>query len=114
MKKEYEKGLVVTGFVTGIEDYGIFISLDKFNNGLIHISEVDNCYISNLNNYVEIGELIRVRVLGKVGDGIYKLSIKDLDYRITKHNNSKIKETPHGFINLALHLDYWINKKLKK
>ena len=36
----YKKGDVVTGVVTGIEKYGIFVGLDDYNSGLIHISEI--------------------------------------------------------------------------
>ena len=112
MMKNYENGSVVLGTVTGIEDYGIFIKLDKFNSGLIHISEIGNHYIKDLHNYVNIGELIRVRIVEKNQDGTYKLSIKNVDYRITKRHGSKIVETESGFKNLALHLSYWIDKEL--
>ena len=113
MMKKYENGSVVLGTVTGIEDYGIFIKLDKFNSGLIHISKIGNHYIKDLHNYVNIGELIRVRIVEKNQDGTYKLSIKNVDYRITKKHGSRIKETESGFKNLALHLDYWVRKELE-
>ena len=112
MVKKYKENDIALGIVTGIKEYGIFVKLDNSNNGLIHISEVANKYIDNLNNYVELGELIRVRVLERTSDGIFKLSIKNLDYRITNRHDSKIKETPSGFKNLAMHLDYWIAKEL--
>ena len=37
--RKYKDGEYVTGCVTGIEKYGIFVSLDEYYNGLIHISE---------------------------------------------------------------------------
>ncbi len=112
MIKNYKENDIVLGTVTGIKDYGIFVKLDKINNGLIHISEIDDKYIEDLHKYVELNELIRVRVLKKIDEGMFKLSIKKLDYRITNRHDSKIKETPSGFKNLALHLDYWIAKEL--
>ncbi len=112
MIKNYKENDIVLGTVTGIKDYGIFVKLDKINNGLIHISEIDDKYIEDLHKYVELNELIRVRVLKKIDEGMFKLSIKKLDYRITNRHDSKIKETPNGFKNLALHLDYWIAKEL--
>ena len=112
MIKSYKENDIVLGVVTGIEDYGIFVKLDKINSGLIHISEIDDKYIDDLHKYAQVDELIRVRVLGKTEEGMFRLSIKKLDYRITNRHDSKIKETPNGFRNLALHLDYWISKEL--
>lgn len=114
MAKEYKEGSIVVGTVTGIKDYGIFVKLDSNHNGLIHISEICNHYIEDLNKYATINELIRVKIVGKSSDNMFKLSIKNVDYRITKKNGSRIKETEKGFKNLALHLDYWISKELEK
>ena len=113
MVKEYKEGSIVVGTVTGIKDYGIFVKLDNNNSGLIHISEIGNHYIEDLNKYVTQNELIRVRIVEKTSENMLKLSIKNVDYRITKRHGSRIKETPGGFKNLALHLDYWISKELE-
>ena len=113
MVKEYKEGSIVVGTVTGIKDYGIFVKLDNYNNGLIHISEIGNHYIEDLNKYATPNELIRVKIVGKSSDNMYKLSIKNVDYRITKKHGSRIKETENGFKNLALHLDYWVRKELE-
>ena len=37
---KYKIGNVVKGTVTGIETYGAFVSLDEYDSGLIHISEI--------------------------------------------------------------------------
>ena len=112
MVKNYKEGSIVLGTVTGIKDYGIFVKLDNEHSGLIHISEIGNHYIDDLNKYVSLNELIRVKILEKSSDNFFKLSIKNVDYRITKRRGSKIEETQNGFTNLALHLDYWVNKEL--
>ncbi len=114
MQRDYKIGSVVHGTVTGVQNYGIFVKLDNENNGLIHISEIGNHYIKDLNRYVTVNELIRVRIVDKVSSNMYKLSVKNIDYRITKRKGSKIEETETGFKNLALHLDYWIEKELDK
>ena len=41
-KSTYNVGDVVTGCVTGIERYGIFVNLDNYYSGLVHISEISN------------------------------------------------------------------------
>ncbi len=112
---KYKNKQVVLGCVTGIEKYGIFVSLDEYYSGLIHISEVSNFFVQNLNDYVQVGETIRVRIL-EVDDENFqvKLSIKNLDYRITKRGKTKIKETESGFTTLKNNLDRWILEKEKE
>lgn len=111
MRKIYKEGSIVLGYVTGIKDYGIFVKIDDDVNGLIHISQIDNRFIGSIDKYVELNELIRVKILEIKDNGFFVLSIKDIDYRITKRSDSKIVETASGFKNLALHLDYWIEKE---
>ncbi len=107
--KKYKEGMIVVGRVTGIKDYGIFVMLDNYHTGLVHISKVANKHIDDLHDYVDLNELIRVKII-KIFDNFFELSLKNVDYRIMKRNKSKIKETEEGFANLALHLDYWVFK----
>ena len=115
-KKMYKVGDIVTGFVTGIEKYGIFVNLDNCYSGLIHISEISNSFVRNIDDYAFIGETIKVRVL-EVDSQHYhlKLSIKNLDYRAdsSKTKKNKIVETKHGFSTLDYMLKVWINNKKK-
>ncbi len=112
--EKYKKDEVVLGLVTGIEQYGIFVSLDEYYSGLIHISEISDDYVRDINNYVNIGETIKARVIESDDDCFHvKLSIKNLDYRIYR-NKSKIAETGSGFEVLKEHLPIWINEKNDK
>lgn len=109
----YKVGDITVGCITGIEKYGIFVSLDNYYTGLIHISEISDKFVSNINDYVNIGETIRVKVIDKNEDNHHlKLSIKNLDYRINKKNRAKIKETPNGFNTLKENMPIWIKNKL--
>lgn len=109
--EKYQKNEVIEGLVTGIENYGIFVSLDEYYSGLIHISEISDDYVRNVNNYVNIGETIKVRVLDSDDDTYHvKLSIKNLDYRINR-KKSKIEETGTGFGVLEKSLNKWIEEK---
>ncbi|MCM1370328.1 MAG: S1 RNA-binding domain-containing protein [Clostridium sp.] len=113
---KYEKGSIVIGTVTGIESYGIFVSLDEFYSGLIHISEISNGYVRNINNFVKVGEMIFVKVIdvdNKLNH--LTLSIKDINYKVMdNHVKRKIKETTLGFKTLQYNLPLWIKKSLKK
>lgn len=114
-KEKYEKGNIVTGCVTGIEKYGIFVSLDNYYSGLIHISEISESFVRNINDYVNIGETINVKILD-VNDNDFhlKLSIKNIDYRINKKKRTNIVEVGSGFGVLKDKLEDWISVKEKE
>lgn len=110
----YKIGKIVKGNITGVEDYGIFVSLDNFYSGLIHISEISKDFVRDTKDYGEVGETIYVKIL-EVDERTnhLKLSIKDIDYRIEKKNKKpKIKERGEGFKPLKDNLSKWILKKL--
>ncbi len=112
--KKYKTGEIVTGCVTGIEKYGIFLSLDDYYNGLIHISEISDNFVRNIHDYVKIGETISAKVLEEnEKEHHVKLSIKGIEYRESKISKVKIIETPSGFTNLQSKLNYWINSKIE-
>lgn len=112
--KPYEIGTIVTGYVTGIKDYGIFVYLDEKRSGLIHISEISKKFVKNVNDFASIEEVIRVKIIGKEDDKHYQLSIKDIDYRIMHSRGSRIQETKSGFRNLAMKLELWMQDKEKQ
>lgn len=112
---KYEKGKIVTGQVTGIEKYGIFVSLDQFYSGLIHISEISDGFVKNINDYVNIGETIKAKVV-ETDDKLYhvKLSIKNMKYRTVKKIEFKLKEVARGFDPLEEKLPTWIEDKVNE
>lgn len=113
---QYKIGKIVKGNITGIEKYGIFVNLDNFYSGLVHISEMSNDFVRNTNDFGEVGETIFVKVLEVDEDTNHvKLSIKDVDYRISrKAKKSKIKENGTGFLPLSNGLNAWIDEKIKE
>ncbi len=109
---KYKIGDVTIATVTGIENYGIFVDLDDNYTGLIHISEVSDRFVSNLKDYVTLGEKINVSVIDIDDENKkLKLSIKNINYRIER-KNTKIKETEHGFKTLEKNLQHWIDEKI--
>ena len=113
---KYVKGKIVDGIVTGITSYGIFVSLDEYYSGLIHISEISHNFVKNIHDYVNIGDTIYVKIIGIDDDqGHLNLSIKNINYKIKKHPKRKtIKETTLGFKTLQYKLQIWIKESLKK
>lgn len=112
---KYEKGKIVTGQVTGIEKYGIFVNLDQSYSGLIHISEISDDFVKNINDYVSIGETIKVKVVEIDEESLHvKLSIKNVNYRNVKRNNNKLQEVSRGFLPLEEKMPTWISEKLEE
>lgn len=111
---KYNKDDIVEGTVTGTTKYGIFVNLDEYYRGLIHISEISDDFVSDISNYVNIGETIRVRVLSSNDEEYHvNLSIKNMDYRM-EHDKPKIIETGSGFGILKDNLDKWISGSYKE
>ena len=111
---KYNKDDIVEGTVTGTTKYGIFVNLDEYYRGLIHISEISDDFVSDISNYVNIGETIRVRVLSSNDEEYHvNLSIKNMDYRM-EHDKPKIIETGSGFGILKDNLEMWISQRNKE
>lgn len=113
--ENYEIGQIIKGTVTGIEKYGIFLNVNNKYTGLIHISEVSDKYVKNIEDYVKINESIKAEIIGiDVKTKQLKLSIKNVkNYRYTRKNNNGIVETAKGFDTLKEKLSIWIEDKLK-
>lgn len=57
-----KKGDIVYGVITNIIGYGAFVSVGEYN-GLIHISEFSDNFVKNINDYVEIGDKVKLKVV---------------------------------------------------
>lgn len=60
---QVEVGAVVEGTVTGITKFGAFVSLPDGRSGLVHISEIANTYVNDVNEFLKLGDKVKVRVL---------------------------------------------------
>jgi len=66
----------VEGKVTGITKFGAFVALDGGKTGMVHISEVANAYVSDINEYLTVGQEVQVKVIAMDPAGKINLSIK--------------------------------------
>jgi small subunit ribosomal protein S1 len=60
---KYQPNQLVTGKVTKITNFGVFISLEDDLEGLLHISELANHKVENPEDVVKVGEDIEVKIL---------------------------------------------------
>ncbi len=73
---QLEVGTILTGKVTGITKYGVFVDLGSGKSGMVHISEVASTYVKEIRDYVTDGQEIKVKVLSIAEDGKISLSMK--------------------------------------
>ncbi len=71
-----EVGQVVEGTVTGITHFGAFVALPNGKTGLVHISEVADTYVRDINDFLHEQDPVRVKVLSMDDRGKVALSIR--------------------------------------
>ncbi|WLR50916.1 S1 domain-containing RNA-binding protein [Bacillus tianshenii] len=71
-----EVGSKLQGKVTGITKFGAFVELPGGSTGLVHISEVDDNYVKDINDFLSVGDEVTVKVINVEKDGKIGLSIK--------------------------------------
>lgn len=112
----YKEGNVVKCCVTGIEPYGIFVSLGDYYSGLIHISELSHGFIKNINDMFKIGDVIYAEILD-IDHELFQARLSVKNVKINGNDNTgskKIIETKSGFRTLAYKLPEWIDRENNK
>lgn len=71
-----EVGSIVEGVVTGITNFGAFITLPGGVTGLVHISEVADAYVKDVKDYLKDQDTVKVKVINVDPKGKIGLSIK--------------------------------------
>ncbi|WP_078414569.1 S1 domain-containing RNA-binding protein [Priestia abyssalis] len=71
-----EVGSKLQGKVTGITNFGAFVELSEGSTGLVHISEVADNYVKDINDHLKVGDQVEVKVINVEKDGKIGLSIK--------------------------------------
>ncbi len=115
MEHHVKTGDIIDVTITGIQPYGAFASLPDHTSGLIHISEISDKFVRSVDNFVHVGDTIRVKVID-IDDKSHqaKLSLKAVHSmkrkykRAYKNQREKIHETPLGFNPLKEKLPEWI------
>ena len=73
---QIEVGAILDGKVTGLTNFGAFVSLEGGATGMVHISEVSNTYVKDIREYLSDGQQVKVKVLTISPEGKISLSIK--------------------------------------
>ncbi len=97
------QGSIIKGEITAIKPYGAFVKVDEEYVGLIHISEFSDGFVRGIEDYVNVGDVIDLKVL-KITDNRLSLSYKALHKRKKRYNI----ELEAGFVPLKENLNEWI------
>lgn len=62
--EDLKEGMELTGVVRNVIDFGVFIDIGVHQDGLVHISEITNGFISHPNEVLSVGQQVRVKVIG--------------------------------------------------
>jgi polyribonucleotide nucleotidyltransferase len=74
---EAEIGGVYKGKVERIVDFGAFVNILPGKDGLVHISQISEERVENVEDYMKVGDLVKVKVLDVDARGRIKLTMKD-------------------------------------
>jgi len=69
-------GSIVEGVVTGITHFGAFVQLPSGETGLVHISEIADCFVKDVRDFLKENDKVRVKILSFDGKNKIGLSIK--------------------------------------
>ena len=60
---DLKEGMVLTGTVRNVIDFGAFVDIGVKHDGLVHISEMSDKYIKNPSEIVSVGDIVKVKVI---------------------------------------------------
>ena len=61
--KDLKAGLVLTGTVRNVIDFGAFVDIGVHQDGLVHISQLRDSYVKHPTDVVKVGDIVKVKVL---------------------------------------------------
>ncbi|OPX84474.1 MAG: General stress protein 13 [Pelotomaculum sp. PtaB.Bin104] len=86
-----ELGSVVEGVVTGITNFGAFIELPGGGTGLVHISEIAEVYVKDVNDFLKTNDRVSVKVISVDPRGKVGLSIKQANPSARNPQKKRLK-----------------------
>ena len=61
--EDLTEGMILTGTVRNVIDFGVFVDIGVKYDGLVHISEMSNSYIKSPSEVVSVGDIVKVKVI---------------------------------------------------
>ena len=61
--EDLKEGMILTGTVRNVIDFGAFVDIGVKHDGLVHISEMSDKFIKNPSDLVSVGDIVKVKVI---------------------------------------------------
>lgn len=112
----YNVGDIVIGKIKDVKPYAAFLSFDGGYSGLLHISEISDGFVKDIELYTSCDDEIKVKILQiDQRTKFMRVSLKQVpeQERYSTHQNTKRripKIDKEEFVILKEHLDEWIDK----
>ena len=112
---KYQVGQLVIGKVYNVKPYALFMSFEDGVTGLLHISEISDSFIRDIEKYGSVGDEIKVKILSIDKDnGFLRVSYKQVpqEEMYSSHTNQRRMPTTSEdeFLPLKEKLDSWIKE----
>lgn len=62
--EDLREGMLLTGTVRNVTDFGAFVDVGVKHDGLVHISEMSEGFVKNPSEVVSVGDIVKVKVIG--------------------------------------------------
>ena len=117
---EYKVGDVIIGKVNQVRPYALFLTFESGQNGLLHISELSDKYIRDIEKFGTVGDELKVKVLSiDPQNGFLRVSYKAIpeEEKYNTHDESAhhiAQFDEADFHDLEAKLPEWIKDTLEK
>ena len=61
--KDLQPGMVLTGTVRNVIDFGVFVDIGVHQDGLVHISQISEKFLKHPSEALAVGDVVKVKVL---------------------------------------------------
>ncbi|MBQ4120175.1 MAG: S1 RNA-binding domain-containing protein [Clostridia bacterium] len=82
-------GEIIEGKITGITNFGVFVDIGEGKSGMVHISELSNTYVTDINEIFKVGDTVKTKILNIGEDGKIALSIKKAEEQPKKASKER-------------------------
>ncbi len=119
MAKNYKVDDVIYVTITQVKPYAAFFVTDDNVKGMVHVSELSDSFIKDIDKILIPGDVIKVKIL-KIddADGFIRASYKQIDDKdkFSSHINIRhgLNEDEKEFEPLARNIQTWIDKTIKR
>lgn len=93
---QLEIGTICDGKVSGITNFGAFVSLPGGKTGMVHISEVSNKFIKDIREVLTENQEVKVKVISISEEGKISLSIKQTEKQEERPERPKKPKPPRN------------------